>query len=97
MQVKLRYKLPQDSTSQLITQTIQDDDLRTDQIPSTNLRFAAAVATFGMVLRDSEYKGNANYDLVMQLATQAMEEDEEGYRGEFIRLVEQSRGLIPRK
>ncbi|MEH2025668.1 YfbK domain-containing protein [Nostoc sp.] len=97
MQVKLRYKLPQDSTSQLITQTIQDDDLRTDQIPSTNLRFAAAVATFGMMLRDSEYKGNANYDLVMKLATQGKGEDQEGYRGEFIRLVEQSRGLITRK
>ncbi|MHC5852692.1 vWA domain-containing protein [Nostoc sp.] len=96
MQVKLRYKLPQDSTSQLITQTIQDDDLRADRIPSTNLRFAAAVATFGMVLRDSEYKGNANYDLVMKLATQAKGEDQEGYRGEFIRLVEQSRGLITR-
>ncbi|NEU84325.1 VWA domain-containing protein [Nostoc sp. UIC 10630] len=95
MQVKLRYKLPQDNTSQLITQTIQDDDLRAD--PSTNLRFAAAVATFGMVLRDSEYKGNANYDLVMELATQGKGEDQEGYRGEFIRLVEQSRGLITRK
>ncbi|MEH2063649.1 MAG: von Willebrand factor type A domain-containing protein [Nostoc sp.] len=94
MQVKLRYKLPQDSTSQLITQTIQDDDLRSDQIPSTNLRFAAAVATFGMLLRDSEYKGNANYDLVMNLATQGKGEDQEGYRGEFIRLVEQSRRLI---
>ncbi|MBN3890518.1 MAG: VWA domain-containing protein [Nostoc sp. JL31] len=97
MQVKLRYKLPQDSTSQLITQTIQDNDLRADQIPSTNLRFAAAVATFGMVLRDSEYKGDASYDLVMKLATQGKGEDQEGYRGEFIRLVEQSRGLITRK
>jgi Ca-activated chloride channel homolog len=45
----------------------------------------------------SEYKGNANYDLVMKLATQAMGEDQEGYRGEFIRLVEQSRGLITKK
>jgi Ca-activated chloride channel homolog len=97
MQVKLRYKSPQDSTSQLITQTIQDDNLRADQIPSTNLRFAAAVATFGMVLRDSEYKGDASYDLVMKLATQGKGEDQEGYRSEFIRLVEQSRGLITRK
>ncbi|MBD2412114.1 hypothetical protein FACHB389_03595 [Nostoc calcicola FACHB-389] len=97
MLLKLRYKLPQDSTSQLITQTIQDDDLRSDRIPSTNLRFAAAVATFGMVLRDSEYKGNADYDLVMKLATEGKGEDPEGYRGEFIRLVEQSRGLITRK
>ncbi|MCF2151215.1 von Willebrand factor type A domain-containing protein [Desmonostoc muscorum LEGE 12446] len=97
MLLKLRYKLPQNNTSQLITQTIQDEDLRTDQILSTNLRFAAAVATFGMVLRDSEYKGNANYDLAIKLATQAKGEDREGYRDEFIRLVEQCRGLITRK
>ncbi|MDZ8055394.1 MAG: von Willebrand factor type A domain-containing protein [Aulosira sp. ZfuVER01] len=97
MQVKLRYKLPQDSTSQLITQPIPDADFSTERVPSTNLRFAAAVATFGMLLRDSEYKGNANYDLVMKLATQGKGEDQEGYRGEFIRLVEQSRGLMTRK
>lgn len=97
MLVKLRYKLPQDSTSQLITQTISDSDFKADRIASTNLRFAAAVATFGMVLRDSEYKGNADLDLVMNLATQARGEDKEGYRGEFLRLVQQSRGLMTRK
>ncbi len=97
MLVKLRYKLPQDSTSQLITQTIKDSDFQINQTPSTNLRFAAAVATFGMILRDSEYKGNANYDLVMKLATQGQGEDTEGYRGEFMRLVEKSRDLMIRK
>lgn len=97
MQVKLRYKLPQENTSQLITQTIQDNDVSVEQLTSTNLKFAAAVATFGMLLRDSEYKGNANYDLVMKLATQGKGEDQEGYRGEFIRLVEQSRGLTAKK
>jgi|688.fasta_scaffold06283_4 Ca-activated chloride channel family protein len=97
MLVKLRYKLPQDNTSQLITQTIKDSEFNANQTPSTNLRFAAAVATFGIILRDSEYKGNANYDLVMKLATQGQGEDQEGYRGEFIRLVEQSRELMTRK
>ena len=97
MLVKLRYKLPQDSTSQLITQTIKDSEFNANLTPSTNLRFAAAIATFGMILRDSEYKGNANYDLVMKLATQGQGEDQEGYRGEFIRLVEQSRELMTRK
>ncbi|WP_414529708.1 YfbK domain-containing protein [Nodularia chucula] len=95
MLVKLRYKLPQENTSQLITQTIPDSN--GDRVPSTDLRFAAAVATFGMVLRDSEYKGNADLDLVMNLATQARGEDKEGYRGEFIRLVEESRGLMTRR
>lgn len=94
MLVKLRYKLPQDNTSQLITQIIKDSDFKADQIPSNNLRFAAAVATFGMILRDCEYKGGANYDLVMKLATQGKGEDKEGYRSEFIRLVQESRELI---
>ncbi|MBD2667191.1 von Willebrand factor, type A domain protein [Richelia sinica FACHB-800] len=97
MLVKLRYKLPQNSDSQLITSTIKNSDFQTTQIPSDNLRFAAAVATFGMLLRDSEYKGNGNYDLVMKLATQGKGKDQEGYRGEFIRLVEQSRTLMARK
>ncbi|BAY06910.1 vWA domain-containing protein [Calothrix sp. NIES-2098] len=97
MQLKLRYKLPQDSTSQLITQTIPDDDFSAQREPSTNLRFAAAVATFGMLLRNSEYKGNANYDLAIALATQGKGEDRDGYRGEFIRLVEQSQKLMAKK
>ncbi|HYW22079.1 MAG TPA: YfbK domain-containing protein [Nodularia sp. (in: cyanobacteria)] len=79
-----------------VTKTIPERDFKADRIPSTNLKFAAAVATFGMVLRDSEYKGNADLNLVMNLANQARGEDEEGYRGEFIRLVEQSRGLMTR-
>ncbi|WP_353932050.1 von Willebrand factor type A domain-containing protein [Okeanomitos corallinicola TIOX110] len=87
MLVKLRYKSPQGSTSQLITQTIKDRDFQANKTPSNNLEFASAVATFGMILRDSEYKGNANYDLVMQLANQGKGEDQEGYRSEFIRLV----------
>ncbi|AUT02379.1 hypothetical protein CLI64_19380 [Nostoc sp. CENA543] len=97
MQVKLRYKLPQANTSQLITQTIQDSDLQSTQTPSTNFRFASAIAAFGMVLRDSEYKGNANYSLVMKLATPAVGEDKEGYRREFIRLVEQANTIALEK
>jgi Ca-activated chloride channel family protein len=97
MLVKLRYKLPQDNNSQLISQPIKDSDFQAGKTPSNNLRFAAAVATFGMVLRDSEYKGNASLDLVMKLATQEKGEDQEGYRGEFIRLVEKSRPLMSQR
>ncbi|OLP17878.1 hypothetical protein BST81_12525 [Leptolyngbya sp. 'hensonii'] len=96
MQVKLRYKLPDESTSQLITQAIQDSDVRSRQ-PSANLKFAAAVATFGMVLRNSEYKGSASLDLALNLAKQAKGDDREGYRDAFIRLVEQSRSLLARR
>jgi Ca-activated chloride channel family protein len=54
---------------------------------SNNFRFAAAVAEFGLLLHDSEYKSDANYDQVMTLARKAKGEDKEGYRKEFIKLV----------
>lgn len=97
MLVKLRYKSPQGDTSKLITQTVKDKDFQANRTLSNNLRFASAVATFGMVLRDSEYKGNANYDLVMQLANQGKGEDKEGYRSEFIRLVNLSEEIDNRE
>jgi Ca-activated chloride channel family protein len=55
---------------------------------SDNFKFSAAVAEFGMLLRDSEHKGAATYSQVLELAREAIGEDEFGYRAEFIRLVE---------
>ena len=54
---------------------------------SENYRFAAAVASFGMLLRNSEYKQHASYNSVLQLANTAVGKDVEGYRKEFIQLV----------
>jgi Ca-activated chloride channel homolog len=93
MQVKLRYKKPNETVSQLITQSIMDKPVKLENA-SANFRFAAAVAAFGMVLRDSEYKGAANFDEVLRLANQAKGEDREGYRAEFIRLVESCKMLV---
>jgi Ca-activated chloride channel family protein len=55
---------------------------------SENIRFAAAVAEWGMLLRKSEYKGKANYAQVLDMARKAKGSDDMGYRAEFIRLVE---------
>jgi Ca-activated chloride channel homolog len=55
---------------------------------SDNFRFAASVAEFGMLLRHSEFKSAASYENVLQLARTARGDDEEGYRREFIELVE---------
>lgn len=93
MQVKLRYKNPNETVSQLITQSVIDKPVKLENA-SANFRFAAAVAAFGMVLRDSEYKGAANFDQVLRLASQAKGEDKEGYRAEFIRLVESCKTLV---
>ena len=58
---------------------------------SDDFRFAAAVAEFGLLLRDSEYKAQASYDQVIELAKNAFGKDEEGYRKEFVRLVENAK------
>ena len=55
---------------------------------SDNFRWSAAVAEFVMLLRDSEFKSHANYQQVVQLASGAIGEDKEGYRREFIDMVQ---------
>jgi Ca-activated chloride channel family protein len=89
MTVKVRYKPPTGSTSQLLERVIREEAAS----PSVDFRFAAAVASFGMLLRDSEYKGNSSYHGVMTLARSGKGRDDEGYRAEFIRLVEMAAGL----
>src|SRR5882724_10304507 len=84
--LKLRYKDPDSETSKLITQPLLDahGDIGT---ASDNLRFAAAVAEMGMLLRDSQYKGDASYDDVRQLAQKSRGRDEEGYRADFLSMI----------
>jgi Ca-activated chloride channel homolog len=84
--VKFRYKTPQGSQSQLIEHSLLDKSTKLEQT-SDNFRFAAAVAGFGMLLRDSKFKGNLNYEKIVDLAQNARGKDEEGYRAEFIRLI----------
>lgn len=91
--LKLRYKEPEGSKSQLITTTVSGKSTVQPGLTSDNFRFAAAVASFGMLLRDSEFKGNATYDQVLELAQSALGNDAEGYRAEFIKLV-RSRTLL---
>jgi Ca-activated chloride channel homolog len=87
MTVKLRYKKPDEDVSNLIVKRITENDIRTKEM-SENFKFAASIAEFGMLLRDSEHKGTATYASALTLAKQAKGEDEFGYRTEFIKLVE---------
>ena len=87
MTVKLRYKPPKEEKSLLIEQPLPDRDIPVKE-SSDNFRFSAAVAGFGMLLRDSQFKGDLTYEAVLTLAKGALGEDTEGYRAEFIRLVE---------
>lgn len=61
--------------------------------PDEDFRFAAAVAAFGMILGGSEHRGAAALDQVLELARGSMGEDAEGYRAEFVQMVERARRL----
>ena len=85
MTVKLRYKKPNGNKSILLSQIVQKS---TNRELSENLSFAASVASFGMVLRDSKFKGNSSFSLAERLARSSKGVDEHGYRTEFIKIVE---------
>jgi Ca-activated chloride channel family protein len=89
--VQLRYKEPDGTTSRLLTHPVRVR--RPAAEPSGDFRFAAAVAAFGLVLRESEYRGTATLDQVLQLARGAEGRDPDGERAEFVRLVESARLL----
>lgn len=89
MTIKFRYKNPKEHKSNLLY-TIVENYVTSFIHASENLRFAASVAAFGMLLRDSKYKKNATYENVIIWAKAAKGEDVEGYRSEFIRLVEKA-------
>ncbi|MBK7968744.1 MAG: von Willebrand factor type A domain-containing protein [Bacteroidetes bacterium] len=86
--VKFRYKDPQSETSKLITRVLAAKKVTPLDNASMNLRFAAAVAGFGLILRDSEHKGNADFKMVTSLARSAKGTDHSGDRAAFIQMVE---------
>lgn len=88
--VKLRYKAPDEDVSKKLELPLIDNK---GNNVSSDFRFAAAVAMFGQLLRDSDFKGDATYDKVISMAKTALDNDERGYRREFIRLVETTKGL----
>ncbi|MEZ5355455.1 MAG: DUF3520 domain-containing protein [Bryobacteraceae bacterium] len=88
--VKIRYKEPTASSSRelqfAVAHGLQD-------APSPDFRFAAGVAQFGMVLRDSAHRGSASLDSAVQLVEDAIGEDADGLRAEFVYLAKLARDL----
>ena len=93
--LKLRYKKPDGHKSKLIEKAVFDKQLALEE-SSDNFRFSAAVAAFGMLLRDSEFRGNASLSDVLAMAKGAKGKDEEGYRAEFIQLVKSTQLVAER-
>ncbi len=90
--VKLRYKEPKEDTSKLLTIGLIDKNISIENA-SSNLKFASSVAQFGLLLRDSRYKGSANFSNLKGLANSALGSDLKGYRGDFISLTEKASRL----
>ncbi len=84
--IKFRYKEPDGDQSKLIVKTVQNDILPLEST-SDNYKYAASVAEFALLLRDSKYKGSASYDHILETAKKSRGADSHGYRLEFINLV----------
>ena len=92
MTVKLRYKQPDGSTSKLLEVPVSDQKIPLNNA-SENYRFASAVAEFGMLIRNSAFKQSSGFKNVISLASNAIGKDPEGYRKEFIQLVQKAAPL----
>ncbi len=91
--LKLRYKAPEGDASKLLEFPLTDSGATLEK-SSRDFRFAAAVAGYGMLLRNSPHKGSATWDSVRELAVEGQGEDRTGYRAEFITLLEKARALV---
>jgi len=92
MSVKLRYIPPTEKASKLLT-TVVTPERRPFDAASSDFRFAAAAASFAMLLRESPYRGATSYRQVHGWADGAKGPDEQGHRREFMRLVQKAENL----
>ncbi len=90
--LKFRYKNPNDTSSNLIEHSILDQNIDINN-SSIDFKFASSVAEFGLLLRDSKFKGSSTYDHVMEMATISKGSDIEGYRAEFIKIVKAAKDI----
>jgi Ca-activated chloride channel family protein len=90
--LKLRYKQPAADQSSLIEVSLTDGG-QSFPTASPEFRFAAAVAAFGMILRDSPHKGDAAFGKVLDWAKDSLGEDKGGLRAEFLDLVARAHDL----
>ena len=90
--LQLRYKAPDGDTSKLVEFPLTDGGAGFARA-SADFKFASAVAEFGMLLKDSPFKGTANFDSALELAGEGKGPDTHGYRAEFITLVAKAKEL----
>jgi len=90
--IDFRYKYPGEEHSNLFSLEVFDSG-STFENASENMRFAASAASFALLLRDSDYKGNATYDYILEWAGNAMDHNPHNYKTEFLILVQKAKTL----
>jgi Ca-activated chloride channel family protein len=85
--VKFRYKEPDGTESKLLERNLLNYSTDANEL-SNNFKFSAAVAGFGMLLRESEFAKDLSFDQVRELAMSGLGKDEQGYRDEFLKLID---------
>jgi Ca-activated chloride channel family protein len=96
MTVKVRYKAPSGVVSKLFTLPVKASKTPFNAT-STDMKFVAAVVEFGLLLRNSEFKGQASYDHVIETAENALGDEKNDYRAQFITLVRTAKALVPKR
>jgi Ca-activated chloride channel family protein len=94
--VKLRHKRPDGDTSELTERSFTDNGSKFENA-APDLKFAAAVAEFGMLLRDSQFKGKGSFGAVIEWAREGKGRDAAGYRAGFIEMARKAETLKPRE
>jgi hypothetical protein len=90
--LKLRYKAPDGDKSKLLEFPLTDHGASWEK-SSPDFRFAAAVASYGMLLRDSSYRGEATWQSAAEWAREGIGADKSGYRAEFLTLLDKAKAL----
>lgn len=85
--IKFRYKKPDGEKSTEMVEIIENETV-SENATSADFKFCTAVAWFGLTLRDSKYIPNKDLKAIKALAKKGISNDDEGYKAEFIRLVE---------
>jgi Ca-activated chloride channel homolog len=93
--LKIRYKKPDEDSSKRLSFAVADSQ-KQYSMASNEFKFAASVAAFGMLLRNSKHKGIANFALIKELAQEGKGPDKNGYRAEFISLIDRAMQIYPR-
>ncbi len=91
--VKFRYKKPTGTKSILMQEAINGGLVLDGKERTENYKLSAAIATWGMLLRDSNFKGKASYDMAYELTKSSLGKDPFGYRSELLSLIKKSENL----